>query len=430
MFRATRVFMASSGADHAVAGNSLRSAEDIYNSIPAPCLSILRDICLHKYFLRAAWPKTEEVNTVAKGLNEMDTKANFSGTGSFKVVIQKGLAANGSNDAVNLDDEYIGKYSITRNVVISGVAKFDEPHISISKVGKMDPASGTFVNYVITTTNDGNKALGPIYVTDIFPPGTNYVYSSLKPSNLTSSYAQWPLTNLGIGQSTQIDLKLNTTYDTNNLVNRVRARGDYGNQWVSAENFSAIGLNWLPCSPTQVFVAKTAYVDTKDPMVVHYSIILSNREKYAMVASITDQMPEGLNFLNSSLQPSDHLYGKVSWNIIDLKPGETRSINYLVKALHSGNFVNQAHIEVTSVNGPDSASTDVESSVYVSGEGAAYPSPISNWQPPACFGLNCTQTGSNDDYAPCESCGAKEPQPIVPVCASCVSEDSSNSDTP
>jgi hypothetical protein len=155
-------------------------------------------------------------------------------------------------------------------------------------------------------------------------------------------------------------------------------------------------------------------------MLVHYSIILRNREKYAMVASIIDQMPEGMNFLNSSLQPSDHLYGKVSWNIIDLKPGETRSIDYLARALSSGNFVNQAHIEVHSVNGPDSASTDVESSVYVTGVAPANPTSKSNWQPPACFGLNCTQTGSNEDYAPCDSCGAVEPEPIVPVCASCV----------
>jgi len=51
--------MASSGADHAVARNPLRSAEDINNSIPAPCLSILRDICLHNYFFGAARPKTE-----------------------------------------------------------------------------------------------------------------------------------------------------------------------------------------------------------------------------------------------------------------------------------------------------------------------------------------------------------------------------------
>ena len=157
-------------------------------------------------------------NTTAIGLDAMDTEAEFSGRAQFKSQYVK--SKDQTRDELSLYDEYVGKYKINRKLTLNGVATFNEPHLSISKVGSMDPAGGSFINYVLTVVNDGNRALGPVYILDLFPPGTEYVYSSLRPSELASNSAQWTLVNLGIGSSSTIELKLNATEDQDNLVNQ------------------------------------------------------------------------------------------------------------------------------------------------------------------------------------------------------------------
>ena len=368
-------------------------------------------------------------NTTAKGLNEMDAEAEFSGKAEFKVM--KDSNSNES-DEVNLYDLYIGKYKISRKTTITGVAKYDEPHLTISKEGKVEPAGGRYVSYVIIVTNDGNQALEPVYVLDLFPPGTEFVSSSLRPTELASNYSRWTLTNLGIGSSSEIDLKLKMTEGTGSLVNQVQTNGGYNNNtWVSAENYSALRKGWLSYSLTQLLAAKEAYVDPKDPMLVHYRIFLKNRLNDTMAASVTDQLPGEMEFINSTVVPAYHEPDKIIWNIIDLKPGENVTIDYLARAIQRGTFVNQAHIDASYLHGEDSVSTDITASVDI-GAGT-YSSSISGWQPPSCFGLNCTEQGSADEWMPCDSCGESEPEPIggsQPLdssCPSCVPSTESDS---
>ncbi len=346
--------------------------------------------------------------TVASGLNEMNTEAQFSGIA--RLTAAKKTQLNSSTNEAILFDEYIGKYNLTRKITMTGVARFDQPHLTVTKVGKAEPASGTFVDYVITVANDGNQALGPVYVQDFFPPGADYVSSSLRPAELAATSAQWTLTNLGIGVSTQIDLKLNMTETMDSIVNRVQAKGYYADQWVGAENYSAIQLNWLSCCPPQLLVAK-------EPMLVHYRIYLKNRENSIMAATITDQLPEGMMFQNSSVGPSDRRTDTVIWNLIDLQPGEIRIIDYWARAVQSGTYVNTVHVDANYLTGVELVSADAVCSVNIGG--GAYLGSGSGWQPPGCFGLNCTQQAFGDDWVPCYACGATEPQLLDSVCPSC-----------
>jgi uncharacterized repeat protein (TIGR01451 family) len=356
-------------------------------------------------------------NATAKGLNEMDTEAGFSGKAQFKVV--KDSNSNDSDD-VNLYDLYVGKYKVSRKTTLTGVARYDEPHITISKEGKVEPAGGRLVDYIITVVNDGNQALEPIYVLDLFPQGTEFVSSSLRPTQLASNYSKWTLTNLGVGSSSRIDLKLKMIEVTGSLINRVQAQGGYNNTWIVAENYSILRKGWLSCSLPQLLAAKEAYVDPKDPMLVHYRIFLKNQLNDTMAATVTDRLPGEMEFINSTVVPDYHESDKIVWNIIDLKPGENITIDYLVKSLQRGTFVNQAHIDATYLHGTESVSADVAASVDI-GTGA-YSSSMSVWKPPGCFGLNCSQQGFVDEWMPCYSCGESEPQPIggSPLDSSCL----------
>lgn len=359
-------------------------------------------------------------NTVASGLNQMTTDANFTGRARFQAAYYNLSNGNrGSGHQEELDNEYIGKYNIASHIKIGGVARFDEPHLSITKTGQKDPSTGTFVNYRITVVNDGNLDLGPVYVLDLLPPGTEYVYSSARPSQITQNSVQWTLLNLGIGASNEIDLKINITRDLDSLVNRVQAKGGYeDDQRVEAENYSALQLGWLSYGQPRLLAVKEGYVDSNDTKQVHYIITLKNREKESMTANITDQLPDGMMFQNSSLMPSDHRSDRVRWDHVDLKPGHMKTIEYSARALQDGVFVNQAHIEAQYLNGTDSAWAAVSCSVYVGGNFDS--SSSSGWQPPACFGLNCTQQDYGSEWMPCDACGISVNETATDSCTSCV----------
>ncbi len=383
------------------------------------------------------------LRSIARGLNEMVTEAGVTGQADFRTVYKEKYpisstalpayfekfrtlrmnSSPSSTDEIDQYEMYIGDFEIYRKTNLGGVAKYDRPHLSLSKMAKVDLLSTTFADYRIIIENNGNRALGPVYVKDVFPTGTEYITSSLRPVELTPIYANWSLPTMGIGSKIIIDLRLNITEESSNLVNQVEAAGKYGERWTLARNFSAVHLNWLTCCPPQISASKTARIDALDPKVVWYALNLKNREKYTMVAFLMDQLPLSMKLLNSSLEPSENRSNLITWTILDLAPGEDRTIIYRARAEKDGTYVNAAHIEAFSVDGPEGAAADVEARIDL-GAGGALPSSISSdWQPPTCFGLNCSGLIYSEDWVPCYTCTAGEPENavVLPPCASCMS---------
>jgi len=362
------------------------------------------------------------LQSTARGLNEMVTEASVAGQADLRTVYKQENKEN-DTDEIDQDETYVGEFDIKRKTTLGGVAKYNRPHISLSKMARVDLLKTTYADYRIIIENNGNRALEPVYVKDVFPTGTEYITSSLRPDELTTSYANWSLPVMGIGSKVIIDLRLNITQEPSNLINRVEAAGKYDERWTIARNFSVSNLNWLTCCPPQISASKTAWIDAQNPKVVWYSLNLKNKEKYTMVAFLMDQLPAFMKLLNSSEEPSENRSNLITWTILDLAPGESRSIVYRAMAESDGVYVNVAHIEAFSVDGPDGAAADVESRVDI-GVGGALPSSISSdWQPPTCFGLNCSGQIRSDDWIPCYTCAAGEPGNAMsmPTCASCMS---------
>jgi hypothetical protein len=368
-----------------------------------------------------------DLQSTARGLNEMVTEASVTGQADFRTVYRDN-SHNNSTGEIDQDEMYVGQFDIKRKTTLGGVAKYDRPHLSLSKMARVDLLSTTFADYRITIENNGNRALGPVFVKDVFPAGTEYVTSSLRPAELTTIYANWSLPFMSIGSKVIIDLRLNITEGPSNLVNRVEAAGKYDDGWTLARNFSVVRLDWLTCCPPQISATKTARIDALDPKVVWYTLNLKNRENYTMVAFLMDQLPLPMKLLNSSLEPSENRSNLITWAILDLAPGESRSITYRARAEKDGVYVNVAHIEAFSVDGPDGAAADVEARIDL-GAGGALPSSItSDWQPPTCFGLNCSGQIYGEDWVPCYTCGTGEPgnAVVLPSCASCISTGDDN----
>ena len=235
--------------------------------------------------------------TIAPGLNEMNTEASFSGIADYKV---KAVYANKSGEIDN-EERYVGQYDITRKVQLTGTSRYDRPHITVTKEGNMtkrffNKTMADVMQYVITITNDGNRALAPINVRDIFPPGTEYIGSSVRPYSYSNSEANWTLLSLGIGNSLTIKVDLNVTeFAPCSLVNRVMVCGMNGENCAAGAAYHVVECGELPCCPPDMVLDKSAEMDASDPNLIHYTIAVQNKANSSMAATLRDLLPAGLS---------------------------------------------------------------------------------------------------------------------------------------
>jgi len=174
--------------------------------------------------------------TVARGLNEIETEANFSGMARYRSVV---------GDLAGVDERYEGDYYLGMSILVEGLPKYDRPHMNVSKRATVyQLPEGTFAKYAITAENDGNRALGPIYIRDVFPPESKFVGSSIRPTDITESSARWTLTHLSIGDATTITLCLNVSDNhCADLVSFAEVIGGYNDGWVMISCTSSVEMN-------------------------------------------------------------------------------------------------------------------------------------------------------------------------------------------
>ncbi|OPY51298.1 MAG: hypothetical protein A4E49_02309 [Methanosaeta sp. PtaU1.Bin112] len=322
---------------------------------------------------------------IASGLNEMNTNASFSGIADYSV---KSMGENHTDKIVN-DERYVGQYDITRKVLITGGSKYDRPHLTVTKEGNFttkwfNRTNAQVADYVITITNDGNRPLAPIYIRDVFPPGTEYIGSSIRPSSLSKTEVNWTLTNLGVGNTIEIKLELNVTeYAPDNVVNRVMVCGMNGEYCVSAAAYSALESGSLGCYQPEVIVDKTAELDALDPTLIHYTIQVRNNANTTVAATLTDTLPARLTFLNASREPNKLNGLFLEWIVLDLKPKDVVVIEYLARATMDGSYVNTVHLDASAVDGTGYDTVDASARVDVRNAGAAPKTTrYGGWQPP------------------------------------------------
>jgi uncharacterized repeat protein (TIGR01451 family) len=342
--------------------------------------------------------------TIAAGLNEMNTNVSFSGQADYRV---KAVEANHTGRIDN-EERYVGQYDITRKVLLTGVSRYDRPHLTVIKEGRMttkwfNKTNAQVAEYVITITNDGNRALAPIYVRDLMPSGTEYISSSIRPSSLSKTEVDWTLLHLGIGNTIEIELELNVTeYAPGNVVNRVMVCGMNGDVCVSAGNYSALESGWLTCCPPELFVDKTAELDALDPTLVHYTIVVKNNAKDTLAATLTDKLPGGMSLLQASVEPNVYADQSMQWVIPDLTSGEVETIDYDVRATMDGSYVNLVHVDATAVDGTGYATMDAAAYIDVRSTGVAPKTTrYGGWQPPD-WNMTSPDQGITIDLSPDE----------------------------
>jgi uncharacterized repeat protein (TIGR01451 family) len=332
--------------------------------------------------------------TVASGLNDMKTEATFSGVADYRA---KAASPNGTM-IIDNEEHYVGNYDISRKILVTGVARYDHPHITVVKEGQIshewyNKVNATIANYAITITNDGNRALAPIYVRDVFPPRTEYISSSVRPTYLSPAMANWTLTHLGVGNSVTIDLRLNITEGVEDLVNRVWVCGMADDECISAFNYSSLKSDWLGCCPSNMYVEKTASLDPFDPTVVHYTISVENHASHSVVARLVDELPGSMVLLQASLEPSQYGANGLVWVLPDLRPGSSTSIDYSVRATRDGGYTNSVRVDAEEIGGTSYDVAGAAAYIEINSTGVgSRTTRYGGWQPPA-WDLNSPEWG-------------------------------------
>ncbi len=380
--------------------------------------------------------------TVLRGLNEIETEANFSGRARYRVVYANANATANSTNSTNstsaaatkaaspkidIDEVYSGDFSVARKVLISGASRYDRPHLNVTKTlegiteetlpwgDEVHLAGATktrkVANYTISVENDGNRALAPIRVVDLLPPGTAFIDSSLRPSASSEGSVNWTLTHLAIGGATKIALRLDVTgFVDDELTNRVEVCGGYGDSravgaddgdWVCAANSTSLQRRWLTCCPEEeITVVKTARIDPEDPMVVLYTVVVENTADATRAVTVTDYLPTGMTLLDSSLPVASSEEDVVVWVLPAVGPGEKVTIEFSALAPGLGRFTNVVEVEPRSVDGPGTVEPlHVASVVQVGSPEECDGAGCGIWRPPA---WDFQRIGYEPDLLGCE----------------------------
>ena len=80
--------------------------------------------------------------------------------------------------------------------------------------------------YTITITNDGNAAIGPLFLQDLFPHEARFINTTIWPNQLDQNSSNWTLLHLSIGDTLIIGINLNVEKCEGDIINRAIVVGN------------------------------------------------------------------------------------------------------------------------------------------------------------------------------------------------------------
>lgn len=301
-----------------------------------------------------------------KGLNFMEVEANFSGRANLVTIFKD----------MGYRQEYLGNYSVEQRISQKGVVNYNQPHLTLFTEGRLSYSPNrTLAQYAIEMVNDGNCCLDQIELVDIFPKDAEFVSSSQKFSELTSSEAKWTVDPLKMGQVCSIELILDVTKNDGDLENKVVASCENsGLQVINTTLLTPNVVRW----PSKCCMIKNAWLNSEDKNVIWYSILVSNTANFSQKALLKDLLPLQTAFVNSSVDPQTIDGRKITWSF-QLLPYENWTATYRVEASEEGTRINYAQVELHPPDGSPISVAYAEAEVKV-GSGDRYSG--EKWRPP------------------------------------------------
>jgi uncharacterized repeat protein (TIGR01451 family) len=159
--------------------------------------------------------------------------------GSFNVKLNKG-------PQIALDETYIGSYQIDTSMSVYTAPRHLYPHVNVSKKAVM--VGEDTVLFLINISNDGNKLLKPVNVTDYLPQGCTFINSSIR-ARPNGQIINWTIPSLDISRKLTIKMWSRVDGNSSYYTNFVRVRATCKDGMVQANNSTTFETLYqpLPC---------------------------------------------------------------------------------------------------------------------------------------------------------------------------------------
>ena len=178
-------------------------------------------------------------------MEAMMEKSSLSFLGKFNGTLDINME-NGPR--IGLDQTLLGSFQIDTAISIHETPKHLYPHVNISKTAVM--LDENTVLFLINVSNDGNKLLKPLNITDILPKGCSFINSSIR-AKANGSMVNWTLPSLDIGRMLTIKMRAKVDGGRAYYTNTVQVRAVSKESIVLAKNSTTFEAYYqpLPCCP-------------------------------------------------------------------------------------------------------------------------------------------------------------------------------------
>lgn len=241
-----------------VSGSSIKELEASFRNLSLP-VSAYTDLNISQKWFEGMISRTEssliseehshasrlKMRAASSSPRERVSESSFSG-GSRMQAGYLGRSSGNRSLELEAEEMLMGNYTVKRKIVLSGAARYDHPHLSLRKDGrKVEDVA----RYTITICNDGNAALAPIFLQDLFPTGASFINSTLRPNRMDGNSSNWTILHLAIGDCLSIGINLDVESCQSDIINRAAAVGSYSSGSVTARNISVLQANPLGSWP-------------------------------------------------------------------------------------------------------------------------------------------------------------------------------------
>ena len=178
-------------------------------------------------------------------MESMMEKSSLSLLGKFNGTLDIDI---GNDPNIDLDQTFTGSFQIDTAIAIHEMPKHLYPHVSISKTAAM--LDEETVLFLINLSNDGNKLLKPLNVTDYLPKGCSYINSSIR-AKTNGHMVNWTIPSLDVGRKLTIKMRSKLDGSSTRYTNTVSVRAVCKDKIAEAKNSTTFEAFYepLPCCP-------------------------------------------------------------------------------------------------------------------------------------------------------------------------------------
>jgi uncharacterized repeat protein (TIGR01451 family) len=172
-------------------------------------------------------------------------KSSLSLLGKFNGTLNMQLV---NGQSLDLDQTFIGSFQIDTAISVYTIPRHLYPHVNICKKAVM--LDENTVLFLINVSNDGNKLLKPLNVTDYLPEGCNFINSSIR-AETNGRMISWTIPSLDIGRMLTIKMRAKVDGEREYYTNTVSVRATCKESILEAKNSTTFEAYYqpLPCCP-------------------------------------------------------------------------------------------------------------------------------------------------------------------------------------